>query len=281
KDEFADNGHVPYEMYVREARRIVGRHVFNEQDNSLAEGFARTPVHADSVAVTDWYMDSHACTTDSRPNYHYDGKLILTEESRPAQIPYRALLPQELDNLLVPVCLSATHIAWGAVRLEPVWMQTGEAAGVAAGLAKREGTTPGELDADLLVRTLAERRHLVSFFNDLKVDAEDPRIAAIEYLGTRGFVHDYNARLDESLAPGTAKLWAKACGDMLSGTLDANALAKAVAQSEAETAATLSAGEFAAMLLSRSATALSDDQPITRGAAAMMILAVLNRPRAK
>ena len=95
KDEYADNGHVPYEMYVREARRIVGRHVFTENDGSLAVGYARTPVHPDSIAVTDWYMDSHSCTTDSRPGFKYDGKLILTEQSRPSQIPYRALLPRD------------------------------------------------------------------------------------------------------------------------------------------------------------------------------------------
>ena len=151
--------HVPYEMYVREARRIVGRHVFTEHDNSLAPGLGRTPVHPDSIAITDWYMDSHACTTDSRPGFHYDGKLILTEESRPGQIPYRALLPQGVDNLLVPVCLSATHVAWGAVRLEPVWMQTGEAAGFAAALAKAaqrraRGTGPRPARAHLVPRRL-------------------------------------------------------------------------------------------------------------------------------
>src|SRR5207247_2217153 len=165
RDEVADHDHIPYEMYVRESRRLVGRHVYAEQDNSLAPGFARTPVMPDSVAITDWYMDSHSCTTNSRPGFHYDGKLILTEESRPAQIPFRSLLPQGVDNLLVPVCMSATHVAWGAVRLEPVWMQTGEAAGFAAALAKKKQTTPAALDADELVRTLADRRQLVSFFN--------------------------------------------------------------------------------------------------------------------
>ncbi len=200
KDEFPDHDHIPYEMYVREARRLVGRHVFTEQDNSLAPGLARTPIMPDSIAITDWYMDSHSCTKDSRPGYHYDGKLILTEESRPAQIPYRALLPKEVDNLLVPVCLSATHVGWGAVRLEPVWMSTGEAAGFAAGLAKREKTTPGKLDADLLVRTLVEHRQLVSFFNDLKVDGPEDWIPAVEYFGTKGFFASYDAHADQALS---------------------------------------------------------------------------------
>jgi hypothetical protein len=165
-DEFPDNDNLPYEIYVREARRIVGRKVFTEHDNMAAAGQARPPIHADSIAFTDWCMDSHDCTTDRRPGYAYDGKLILTEESRPAQVPYRCLLPQEIDNLLVPVCLSATHVAWGAVRLEPVWMQIGEAAGFAAALAKQHRTTPGALEADLLVRTLVKHGHLVTFFNE-------------------------------------------------------------------------------------------------------------------
>ncbi len=236
RNEFPDNNHIPYEMYVREARRLVGRHVITENDGMLAKDYARTPIQPDSVAVTDWYMDSHACTTDSRPGFKYDGKLILTEESRPMQIPYRALLPKGVDNLLVPVCLGSTHVAWGAIRLEPVWMQTGEAAGVAAGLAKREHTTPAQLDPDLLVRTLVSRRHLVSFFNDLKVDAADPRIPAAEYFATKGFFHDYNARLDAPLKQSTATIWTEALPSLKAGTLDPRATAQAVARSEKDAA---------------------------------------------
>lgn len=210
KDEFADHDHIPYEMYVREARRIVGRHVYTEQDNSLAPGFGRTPVHFDSVAITDWYMDSHSCTTNSRPGYRYDGKLILTEESRPGQIPYRSMLPQGVDNLLVPVCLSATHVAWGAVRLEPVWMETGEAAGVAAGLSLKFKTTPAQLNPDQLVRELCERRFLVSFFNDVDVGGVETWIPAVEYFGVRGFFPTYDAGANESLDAAAAALWAAA-----------------------------------------------------------------------
>jgi hypothetical protein len=232
KDEFADNGHVPYEMYVRESRRIVGRHVITEQDGTLASAYARTPIQPDSVATTDWYMDSHSCTTDSRPGFRYDGKLILTEESRPAQVPYRSLLPKGVDNLLVPVCLSATHVAWGAIRLEPVWMQTGEAAGLAAALAKAHRTSPATLNPDLLLRALCERRHLVSFFNDIKVDAEDPRIPAAQYFATKGFFHDYHARLDEPLSSLTAAVWSEALTALKASRPDPRQTAAAVALAE-------------------------------------------------
>lgn len=236
KDEFPDNGHIPYEMYVREARRLVGRYVLTEHDGSMAQAYGRAPVHEDSVAVTDWYMDSHSCTTDSRPGYRYDGKLILTEESRPMQVPYRAMLPKEVDNLLVPVCLSSTHIAWGALRLEPVWMQTGEAAGWAAALAKKEKTTPGKLDPEVLLRTLVQKRHLVSFFNDFKVDAADPRIPAAEYFATKGFFASYDARLDEPLNEAVAAVWKKGVDQLKKGTLNGAALATEVRRAEAKNA---------------------------------------------
>jgi hypothetical protein len=232
RDEFPDHGHIPYEMYVREARRITARHVFTERDNAPAPGLARPPIFPDSIAVTDWYMDSHSCTTASRPGFHYDGKLILTEESRPAQIPYRSLLPRGVDNLLVPVCLGATHIAWGAVRLEPVWMQTGEAAGFAAALARKNHIPPAALDPSELVRTLADRRQLVTFFNDLKVDAPEPWIPAAQYLGTRGFFAGYDLRPTAPLTTALAAHWARTFTAMTAADFDPTAAARQSADIE-------------------------------------------------
>ncbi len=288
KDEFPDNGHIPYEMYVREARRLVGRHVVTEHDGMLAKGIARTPVHADSIAVTDWYMDSHSCTTDSRPGFRYDGKLILTEESRPAQIPWRALLPQGVDNLLVPVCVSSTHVAWGAIRLEPVWMQTGEAAGVAAALARRKGIAPAALDAAELVRTLAERRHLVSFFNDVKVDGPDASIPAVQFLGTRGFFGSYDANTAKPLTTALAAHWARTFATMNApGSVPTDA-ARRSAELEKEDSPTLSAAAFLKLLAeagvpekslapARTILAAQPDAPLTRGDACRALFAALAR----
>jgi hypothetical protein len=220
KDEYTDNGHRPYEIYVREARRITGRAIYTQHDAMLAPGLGRAPVHADSIAITEWYMDSHSCTLARVPGSMEEGKAMLHQETFPGQIPYRCLLPQGVDNLLVPVCLSATHVAWGTVRLEPVFMQTGESAAFAAALALKQNTTPAALDSDLLVRTLCKAGCVVSFFNEK--EALQP---AVQYFGTKGFFHDYNARLDEPLKPATAKLWADA-------TLDPNARARAVVEAE-------------------------------------------------
>lgn len=278
RDEFPDNSHIPYEMYVREARRLVGRHVITEHDGMLAKDYARAPIHPDSVAVTDWYMDSHSCTTDSRPGFKYDGKLILTEESRPMQVPYRALLPQGVDNLLVPVCLSSTHVAWGALRLEPVWMQTGEAAGWAAALSKSHQTIPGKLNSEVLLRTLVAKRHLVSFFNDLKVDAQDSWIEAAQYFATKGFFHDYNVRPLEPLTSETAAAWIEGWRALQKGKLDAASNASMIAKAEKNRSAPVSAKAWRQML-GGSVEKTAGDQMLKRGEALRMMFARLGQAR--
>jgi flavin-dependent dehydrogenase len=233
-DEFRDNHNVPYEIYVREARRLVGRHVFKEQDNLVAEGIARTPVHADSIAITDWPMDSVACLPRSVPGGNVDGILFLAEQSRPAQVPYRSILTHEVDNLLVPVAISASHVGWGSIRLEPIWMQLGESAGHAAALSVKSATTPARLDPDHLVRKLAASRVMVTFFNDVDVASNDPRVAAAQYFGTKGFFAGYDARLDEPLTEAVRGAWLDGFEKLKQVTLDAAKLAAAVQAAESQ-----------------------------------------------
>ncbi len=213
-DEFIDNENLPYEIYVREARRLIGRYVFTEKDAmpdpALARAChkARTPIHFDSIATTDWPIDSVACLRrSSGEGAHPDGILFLAEESRPAQIPYRTLLPKGLANLLVPVALSASHVGWGPIRLEPVWMQTGEAAGLAAALAFQHGVMPDSLNPDILLHGLVERRVMVSFFNDVDPSSSESWVSAVQYLGTKGFFATYDARPDDDLTLSTARCW--------------------------------------------------------------------------
>ncbi|MEZ5386685.1 MAG: FAD-dependent oxidoreductase [Prosthecobacter sp.] len=208
-DEFPDNHHAPYEIYVREARRLVGRYVFKEQDNVVAEGIDRTPIYADSIAMTDWPVDSVACLPRKAPGGNTDGILFLGEETRPAQVPYRSILTNEVENLLVPVAISASHVGWGAIRLEPCWMQLGESAGFAAALAVKGQTTPAALDPDVLIRKLVASHMMISFFNDIDVTADDPRIAAAEYFGTKGFFASYEAKLDAPLTEAVEAVWVK------------------------------------------------------------------------
>ncbi len=231
-DEFPDNNHAPYEIYVREARRLVGRYVFKEQDNLIAAGTARTPIHTDSVAITDWPVDSVACLRRGLPGSNLDGIFFLAEEGRPAQVPYRSLLPNEVDNLLVPVALSASHVGWGAIRLEPVWMQTGESAGFAAALAVKHKVTPSALDTEMLVRTLAKNRVMVSFFND-----KEPMEPALQYFGTKGFFASYNANLDAPLTEAVKVVWEQGFTELELGTLDPMRLARNVHAAESRDSA--------------------------------------------
>jgi hypothetical protein len=233
-DEFPDNNHAPYEIYVREARRLVGRYVFKEQDNVIAEGIARTPIHADSIAMTDWPVDSVACLPRKAPGGNTDGILFLGEESRPAQVPYRSILANEVENLLVPVAISASHVGWGSIRLEPVWMQLGESAGFAAALSIKGKTTPGKLDPDALIRKLATSRVMISFFNDVDVTSNDPRIPAAQYFGTKGFIANYDAKLDAPLTESVKAAWEKGFADFKKGTLEPMHFAKAVHAAEVQ-----------------------------------------------
>ncbi|MDA3925785.1 MAG: FAD-dependent oxidoreductase [Kiritimatiellae bacterium] len=275
-DEYTDNDNIPYEMYVREARRIVGRFLFREQDNVIASDYARTPVFADSVAITDWSMDSHACTTNTRPGFPYDGKLILAEESRPAQIPYRTLLPQGVDNLLVPVCLSATHVAWGAVRLEPVWIQTGEAAGFAAALAMKEKTTPAALDSDLLIRTLVKNHFMVSFFNDVDVKSNEAWVPAVQYFGTRGFFASYDAKPDALLSETLAEVWARGFVQLRNGKLDPGELAREVAEAESNIASESVTTKLFLAMMENTKTSHNAD-PLKRKTACRLMFKILER----
>ncbi|WP_043589237.1 FAD-dependent oxidoreductase [Geminisphaera colitermitum] len=308
-DEFIDNQNVPYEIYVREARRLIGRYIFTEHDALPVPAFARihagarTPIHPDSVATTDWPIDSVACIErSSGPGAHPDGIFFLAEESRPAQVPYRTLLPQGLDNLLVPVALSASHVGWGPIRLEPVWMQTGEAAGLAAVLAQKHDTTPTALNPDQLLRGLVERHTMISFFNDVDPVSAEPWIPAVQYLGTKGFFATYDAYPHEPLTSATADCWAKAFAALLTcdtpddaslaasaaHSLPANEPTKPSATATAIVASTL--GEFASKLrtalsnnnldtepleAARRALGLRCEEPLPRSAACQLIYETL------
>jgi hypothetical protein len=224
KDEFADNGHRPYELYVREARRIVGRATFTEHDGTLDSGGTRAPLQRDAIAITEWPMDSHECTTERRYGTLYDGKFLLAEATRPGQVPYRCLLPQDVDNLLVPVCLSSTHVGWGTLRLEPVWMHVGESAGHAIALAQELGVPPADVPVERLQRRLAERGVMLTFFNEFDMGTDEPWVPAVQYLGTRGLFTSYDARPLDPLDQATAAEWSRLAGiDVPVGTSRAEA----------------------------------------------------------
>jgi len=219
RDEFADNGHVPHELYARETRRLVGRHVFTEHDGLPVKTDGRTLIHADSIASTDWPMDSVQCRdeyVEHAGERVVEGAFFLSEESRPAMVPYRCLVPREIDNLLVTFCVSASHVGWGALRLEPVAMHVGEAAAYAAAQALAAKQDVAAIDVQHLQETLAQARVLLAWFSDMDVREVGAWGPALQLLAVRGLFDSYHARAGDSLDEATAKLWADRLGLPLS-----------------------------------------------------------------
>lgn len=246
KDEFPENDHIPYELYVREARRLKGKVVFTQHDAQLAEGLHRAPVHTDSITATDWFLDSHACTERQLNDSKLEGHVMLRSETMPGQVPVALLFPAQPANLLVPVCMSASHIGWGAIRLEPVWMSVGEAAAWLVIQAVKQNTDPPAVNADMLVRHLAQQRFLLSFFNDIEGRESASWYPSIQYLGTKGFFGSYESRADQKLTKELAKRWAEQLKNWKNtGNWDANAQARQTLKAEGLNGGTVQASVFA------------------------------------
>jgi len=132
KDEFTDNGGWPWMIYIREARRMVGDYVMNQQD---CEGKRKAP---DPVALGSFGMDSHAVQhfVTEKGLANTDG-VIWRVPPKPYGISYRSIIPRkgECENLFSPICLSTSHVAHGSIRMEPVFMALSQSAAIAAGLA--------------------------------------------------------------------------------------------------------------------------------------------------
>ena len=154
RDEFADNGHWPREMYIREARRMGS-------DFVMSEGHLRGRLPSPrSVGMGSYTMDSHHVRryVDARGFARNEGD-IQVDPGQSYAISYDAIVPRrsEADNLIVPVALSASHIAYGSIRMEPVFMILGQSAAAAAALSLDRGTAVQDVPyAALRKRLLAE-----------------------------------------------------------------------------------------------------------------------------
>ena len=136
------------------------------------------------------------------------------------------LLANELDNFLVPVCLSSSHLGQSAIRLEPTWMQTAESAGYAAVQAIKNKQTPADIDIDQLQQTLAEQNSMLTFLNDIDLNDDYAHNAAIQWAGTKGFFDTYDARPQDKLDQHTAHRWIDGFVQLCGEKLDTNTLAQ-------------------------------------------------------
>jgi len=163
RDEFPETDHWSPQLYVREGRRMDGRYTLTQKD------VLEDPKKDDPIAVSSFPIDSHDCRRIALPDGVLNEGTILPVRmpGRPHgfayHIPYRAITPSasECSNLLVPVALSATHVAYCSVRVEPTWMTIGQSAGIAAALAAKAGVSVQALDyAQLRARLLAQHQVL-------------------------------------------------------------------------------------------------------------------------
>jgi hypothetical protein len=159
RDEFADNGHWPWQIYVRQGRRIEGRARVTQHNFIVDPRTGRTPRVEQAIAVGEHSFDVHPCH-DRRfaVDGWMEGVLWYPKKAfgpaQPGQVPYGAMLPQKLDNLLVPVALSSTHVAMSVLRMEPLWMTTGQIAGLACAVASEQRVDVANLDPDPLPEML-------------------------------------------------------------------------------------------------------------------------------
>ncbi len=159
KDEFLDNGNWPRQLYVREARRMVSDYVMSEKN------CRRIEVIEDSVGMGAYNMDSHHIQRFVTKEGFVRNEGDVQVGSKPYPVSYRSIRPKasECTNLLVPVCLSASHIAYGSIRMEPVFMVMGQSAATAAGLAIERGTTVQAVDYGALKERLLASGQMLDF----------------------------------------------------------------------------------------------------------------------
>ncbi|NDH00017.1 MAG: FAD-dependent oxidoreductase [Opitutae bacterium] len=160
RSEFKVSGHWPHHLYVREGRRMVSDYVM-VQANCENKRMVK-----DSVGIASYAMDSHFC---QRVVVQENGVTTVRNEGgfghhvKPYPVSYRSIVPKkdECSNLLVPLCLSASHVAYGSIRMEPVFMILGQSAGTAAVMAMDEGIVVQDVDyTKLKARLLADKQKL-------------------------------------------------------------------------------------------------------------------------
>ena len=156
-DEFTDNGHFPFQLYVREARRLKGEYTLTEHD--MTTDAATSCARPDVIAIGEFPIDSFPCRKRQPDDtVVLEGYLgMLDSVTRPYGIPYGIMLPESIDGLLVPVAASTTHVAFSSIRMEPTWMGLGQAAGTASHLALAQGCQPRQVPIGELRESLKQQ----------------------------------------------------------------------------------------------------------------------------
>ncbi|HEY9126425.1 MAG TPA: FAD-dependent oxidoreductase [Acidobacteriaceae bacterium] len=158
KDEFPAEHGWPFQLYIREGRRMLGEYVMTQKD------ITTDVMKADSVGMGSYQSDSHHVRRIPTLDGHVENEGEQYVVTVPYEIPYRVMLPKknEVANLLVPVCLSASHVAYSTIRMEPQYMILGQAAGVAAAIAVKEKLAVADVPVPDLQNKLKEEKAVLS-----------------------------------------------------------------------------------------------------------------------
>jgi hypothetical protein len=165
KDEFIDNGHWPHQLYIRVGRRMKGEYFMTQHD------LEKDTIKYDAIGMGSYNIDvRHVQRTwipvSRFPELHYEvyNEGYISIPVAPYEIPYRSLLPKyvECQNLIVPVCMSASHVAYASVRMEPQYMIMGQAAGVAAAMAVKGNKPVHKINIIGLQEKLSEQGQVLS-----------------------------------------------------------------------------------------------------------------------
>lgn len=150
KDEYKDNGNFTPQLYIRESRRMIGPYVMTQHNCQGREKIT------DGIGLAAYTMDSHNCQRVVVNGMVKNEGDVQVGGFPPYPVSYRSIVPveKECDNLLVPVCLSASHIAYGSIRMEPVFMVLGQSAATAAVMALRENKSVQQVDVRALQQKL-------------------------------------------------------------------------------------------------------------------------------
>lgn len=205
KDEYVRTGHWTPQLYVRECRRMIGEYVATQAD---CEGRA---VPFDGVAMAAYQMDSHNC---QRTVVHRNGRAMVKNEGNvevggglPYPISYRSLTPRrgECTNLLVPVCLSASHIAYGSIRMEPVFMVLGQVAALACAQALDSGGADvQDVDSRTINVIIDENPYMDGSQPDILIDDADSGVTASSGWKRHERAGGYGLSYYETVRRGTA-----------------------------------------------------------------------------
>ncbi len=200
-DEFQENGNFPRQIYVREGRRIRGEYLFTAHD-ALSKRGSRE--HMTSITASHYALDSHACLKREEGRPHTDG--IFTYPTTPYCVPYGVIVPLEVENLLIPVPASGTHIGFSTLRMEPCWMALGEAAGVAINVSLDDGNSVRAANVIEIQRRLLGAGAVLTYFED--ASPGDAHYEALQFFALRGFLGEsYQANLDNPVSAEDRSNW--------------------------------------------------------------------------